>query len=178
MYVPQSDWSTPEPGDPSPCFRQGDLVRLQWMYCPSGLPPQKKSHAGEVEEIGPVEFRTEVVALLSACCDLVNRTPQKRKGVLFTPLRAVPKNIAKSPSLLEGLRIASAEAAARGVPVPANLFYFEATSGSPESVIYLEAMAMVDFPTLVRATKVAELTEPARRDLRERIKHHFTRAEL
>ena|SRR5580704_8936727 len=30
-YIPEAEWSTPETGDPPPCFRQGDVVLLTYV---------------------------------------------------------------------------------------------------------------------------------------------------
>jgi hypothetical protein len=97
--------------------------------------------------------------------------------VLVSPLRSVPKNIAKNPELRSALRLTAKEAAENGVDVPANLFLFEATTDVTEQVVHLEAMAMIEFPLLKMATKVAELTDAARGELQERLKFHFTRTE-
>jgi hypothetical protein len=132
---------------------------------------------GATVRLSSIDMRTEVVALLSACCDLVDRTPPKRKGVLISPLRQVPKNIAKKPELLAAVKMGAAEAAEKGVDVPANLFFFAQATDVPEGVIYLEAMAMIEFPLLKGSKKLAELTDGARQELQERLKFHFTRTE-
>ena len=60
--------------------------------------------------------------------------------------------------------------------MPPNLFYFAAVEGSvAEGVIHLEVIVSLDYGFLKAATKVAELTDDARRDLKERLKWHFTR---
>ena len=59
--------------------------------------------------------------------------------------------------------------------MPANLFFFGGIAEVADSVVYLEAMAMIEFPLLRGAQKVAELTEDWREELRERVKFHFTR---
>jgi hypothetical protein len=172
MYVAPDHWSAPDKGDPPPCFRQGDLVRVSWFR-----PEVTVADSGATVRLSSIEMRTEIVALLSACCDLVDRTPPKRKGVLISPLRPVPKHVAKKPELLAAVKMTAAEAAEKGVDVPANLFFFGATTDVTEGVIHLEAMAMVEFPLLKAAAKLAELTDGARQELQERIKFHFTRTE-
>ena len=47
--------------------------------------------------------------------------------------------------------------------MPANLFFFGGIAEVADSVVYLEAMAMIEFPLLRGAQKVAELTEDWRR---------------
>jgi hypothetical protein len=170
MYVARNEWSEPDEGDPRPCFRQGDLVRICWCR-----PEVTVADGGATVRLSSIEVRTEVVALLSACCDLVDRTPAKRKGVLISPLRPVPRNIATRSELLKALKMSAADAHQMGVPVPANLFWFDKTEDEREGVIHLEAMWMIEFPLLKRAEKLAELTEEARIELQERIKFHFTR---
>lgn len=172
MYVVPDQWSAPDEGDPPPCFRQGDLVRLSWFR-----PDVSVADGGATVRLSAFEIRTEVVALLSACCDLVVRSPPKRKGVIVSPLRSVPKNIAKNPDLRAALRATAKDAAENGIDVPANLFLFEQIADMPEGVVHLEAMAMVEFSLLKSATKLAELTDAARGELQERIKFHFTRTE-
>jgi hypothetical protein len=172
MYVAPDQWSVPDEGDPPPCFRQGDLVRVSWFR-----PEMNVTDNGATVRLTSIEMRTEVVALLSACCDLVDRTPPKRKGVLISPLRPVPKNVAKKPELLAALKVSAAEAAERGVDVPANLFFFAGTTDVSEGVVHLEAMAMLEFPLLKTAKKLAQLTDGARQELQERIKFHFVRTE-
>ena len=73
MYVDGDRWSTPDAGDPAPCFRQGDLVRVTWVR-----PEVAAADDGDTIRISAIEVRTETVALLSACCDLVSRSPPKR----------------------------------------------------------------------------------------------------
>lgn len=176
MFVLPERWSVPDAGDPAPCFRQGDLVRLEWIWA-NPSPVAKRTHSGEAREVRGIEVRTEIVGLLSACCDLVDRKPPKRKGVLISPLRSIPDNIRKSADLFRALKMRAVDAAEQKVPVPANLFFYEAVSDSPEGVIHLECMAMVEFSALVKASKIAELTEDARAEMQERIKFHFTRRE-
>ena len=172
MHVETENWSVPEPGDPPPCFRQGDLVRLPWVR-----PDITVADAGSTIRVSSFEIRTEIVALLSACCDLVVRAPPKRKGVLISPLRPVPKNISKNPELILALKASTSEALAKELNVPANLFFFAAHGDSVEGVVFLESISCIEFPLLQRGRKVAELTEDARADLHERIKWHFTRSE-
>ena len=172
MYVAPDHWSAPDEGDPPPCFRQGDLIRLAWVR-----PEVAVADGGATVRLSALEVRTEVVALLSACCDLVVRSPPKRKGVLVSPLRAVPKNIAKNPDLLAALRTTAKDAVENGIDVPANLFLFDETDEIPEGVVHLEALATIEFPLLKGAKKLAELTDAARGELQERIKFHFTRTE-
>lgn len=172
MYVAADRWSAPEEGDPPPCYRQGDLVRLSWFR-----PDVTVGDGGATVRLSALEVRTEIVALLSACCDLVVRSPPKRKGVLVSPLRSVPKNIAKNADLRAALRAPAREAAEKGIDVPANLFLFEETTQVTESVVHLEAMATIEFPLLKMATKLAELTDAAREELQERLKFHFTRTD-
>lgn len=172
MYVPRGDWSAPEPGDPGPCLRQGDLVRVTWANVKLD-PPNSRVQGFHVE------MRTEVVSVLSADCDLVDRMPPKRKGVLVSPLRDVPKNIARDPELLAGLKAPVVQVAGEA-KIPVNLAYFEkieTDDGSrvDEGVVHLEMMTMLTFASLKAATKVAELTEEKRQDLRERLKFHFGR---
>lgn len=174
MYVPHEDWSAPDPDDPPPCFRQGDLVILRW------LAPDIKSLEKDGWRVS-IDVRTELVAILSACCDLVMRTPPKRKGVLASPLRSIPKHIARSADGMAALRSTTAEAREAGFSrIPPNLFYFAATIGPQgeqvdERVVFLEAMSMVEWDALGNGIKIAELTRSARADLRERIKLHFAR---
>jgi hypothetical protein len=172
MYVAPDQWSVPDEGDPPPCFRQGDLVRVSWFR-----PEVTVADNGATVRLSSIDMRTEVVALLSACCDLVDRAPPKRKGVLISPVRPVPKSIAKKPELLAAVKMSAAEAAEKGVDVPANLFFFAPTTDVSEGVIHLEAMAMIEFPLLKAAKKLAELTGGARQELQERIKFHFTRTD-
>lgn len=172
MYVESDKWSVSDPGDPPPCFRQGDLIRLPWVR-----PEIVVADAGNTLRISSIEVRTEIVALLSACCDLVARTPLKRKGVLISPLRSVPKNISKNQELMTALKSSTKDALEKKLNVPANLFYFAGQGDSSEGVVFLESISCVEFPLLQRGQKVAELTEEARVDLHERIKWHFTRSE-
>ena len=166
-------WSTPDPGDPPPCFRQGDLIVVQWLR------PEFMTFEGQHSRVS-VEVRTETVALVSACCDLVVRSPPKRKGVLISPLRSIPKDIRRSPEALTSLKATAAEAREAGHQIPANLFYFASTTGPggqqvDEGVVHLEAMSMLTWDALRAATKIAELDEGPREELRERIKFHFGR---
>jgi hypothetical protein len=135
------------------------------------------SEAGnDVVRLDSLEARAEPVALLSACCDLVVRTPLKRKGVIICPVRPVPRNISKNPALLAALKMSVAEAVEKHASVPANLFYLAPFgAGFEEGVLHLEAISMVEFDLLVRAKKLAELSDASRTDLQERLKHHFTR---
>ncbi len=173
MYVANDRWSVPESGDPPPCFRQGDLIRLPWVR-----PDVTVADAGTTIRISSIEIRTEVVALLSACCDLVVRSPPKRKGVLISPLRSVPKNVAKNPELLAALKASTREAVEKELTVPANLFYFAALGDSVEGVVFLESISCIEFPLLQQGQKIAELNSEARADLHERIKWHFTRNDI
>ncbi len=95
----------------------------------------------------------------------------------MSPLRPVPKNIAKNADLRAALRTPAKEAAEKGIDVPANLFLFEETTDVTEGVVHLEAMATIEFPLLKTAKKLAELTDAARDELQERLKFHFTRTE-
>lgn len=70
MFIPQADWSTPEADDPPPCFRQGDLVRVTWVWAQPS-PVASNTHGGSSQRV-QTELRDEIVALLSTCCDLVN----------------------------------------------------------------------------------------------------------
>ena len=172
MYVARAQWSQPDAGDPAPCFRLGDLVRVTWATVKVD-PPNPRAHAFHVE------LRTEVVALLSADCDLVDRTPPKRKGVLISPLRDLPKNIARDSDLLQALKAASVQPTGE-MKIPVNLFYFEPLERSQdpaigEGVIHLEMISPLTFGVLKTGTKLAELTEERRQDLRERLKFHFGR---
>lgn len=173
MYVPREQWSVPELRDPPPCFRQGDLVRLTWVR------PEVSSSThgtGTAVRITNIEVRTEVVALLSACCDLVIHAQPKRKGITVSPLREVPRNIASNEVLLAGLKANHAKAVSDQQRVPRNLFYYAPIHPDiKEGVVYLEAIAMVDFSVLKSAEKVAELSNDDRAALQERIKFHFTR---
>jgi len=175
LYVARDQWSRPDPGDPSPCYRQGDLVRLIWATVKLEPPDAKVTGF-------KVELRNEVVALLSADCDLVDRTPPKRKGVLVSPLRPVPKNIARDPEKMRALTSPTVQSEP-GLPIPANQFYFEPPSVSGKEdplgggVVFLEVMSTLTFSDLKAAVKLAELTQASRRDFQERIKFHFTWAE-
>lgn len=174
MYVALDQWSQPDPGDPPPCFRQGDLVQLTWATV-------KLDPATEKVRGFKVELRTEVVVLLSADCDLVDRTPPKRKGLLVSPLRAVPNQIAKDAERMQALKAPTVQPEG-GLTLPANLFYFEPTDAPGvgqvgDRVIMLETMSSLAFSDLKAGTKLAELTEAKRQDLQERIKFHFTRVE-
>lgn len=172
MYVPQASWSIPDKGDPGPCFRQGDLVRLRYAQ------PDVVKADQESFRLSMLDVRTEVVALLSTCCDLVYRQPLKRKGVLISPLREVPKHVRKSEALLAALKATAAEAVKNKIDVPANLFFFEELPGITKengAVVHLEAISMVSFDQLVQGDKLAELGDEARVELRERLKFHFTR---
>jgi hypothetical protein len=171
MYVAEPDWSEPEEGDPPPCFRQGDLVRLRWVR-----PEIVVADQGDTLRVSAFEFREEVVALVSACCDLVIR-PEKRKGFLLCPLREVPKSARRSADNLAALKSSAAEAKAKQLRVPFNLFYYAQTNNIGEGVIYLESIVSHGYDLLRRATKLAELTEAARIELQERIKAHFARKE-
>jgi hypothetical protein len=169
LYVERASWSEPGAGDPAPCFRQGDLVRLTWASVKVDPPTDTVTAL-------KLELRTETVVLLSADCDLVIREQPKRKGLLISPLRDVPKNIARDPEKMRVLRSSTVQQA--GGPIPANLFYFEPSTGPyghgvGDGVVYLENITMVGFGDL--ATKLAEVTHPKRVDLQERIKFHFTR---
>jgi hypothetical protein len=174
MYVAAESWSTPDEGDPPPCFRQGDVVRLTWAR-----PILQIRDAGATLRVDGLEVRTENVALLGACCDLVSRTPPKRKGVLVSPLREVPKQMARSDKLMAQLRATAPEAVEKRIEIPANLFLYEVLPGRLEqpAVVYFEAISAVGWDVLKAATKVAELTDAARSELQERLKHHFTRKE-
>ena len=170
MYVAREDWSNEEAGDPPPCFRQGDLVRLTWVR-----PEVQLLEGGTVVKITGFEVRTEAVALLGACCDLVIRSPAKRKGVTISPLREIPKQIAKKPALLEALKATVAESLEKKLEIFPNLVYFAASTDNAEGVVHLESASLVDYSLLKAATKLAELTDAARADFRERIKNHYTR---
>lgn len=175
MYVDAGQWSVPDQGDPLPCFRQGDLVELTWAR-----PQMSYRDNGTTVRLENLEVRTEIVALLGACCDLVNRAPPKRKGVLVSPLREVPKSYTKSPDLMSALRATAAEAVEKKLRIPANLFFYAALTGTgfeQGGVIYLESIASVPWDAAKTAKKLAELTPDARSELSERIKHHFTRTE-
>ncbi len=137
MYVLHNMWSTPDPGDPPPCFRQGDLIVVQWLR---------------------PEFMTFEAK----------------------HFRSIPKDIRRSPDALTSLKATAAEAREAGHQIPANLFYFASTTGPggqqvDEGVVHLEAMSMLTWDALRAATKIAELDEGPREDLRERIKFHFGR---
>lgn len=134
--------------------------------------------------LSALEVRTEPVVLLSTDCDLVNRKPPKRKGVLVSPLRPLPRDIARNTTLLETLRSASERPAGPDDRLPANLFYFrpvdpteEDNQGVKEGVAYLEVMITLVFDLLISGRKLAEVTDAARTQLQERIKWHFTRRE-
>ena len=176
MYVARANWSQPEGTDPAPCFRQGDLVRIRWVHMDHSL-VVNTLHAGISERLPVAELREELVVLVGTCCDLVLHPNPKRKGVQISPLREVPKNIRSDATLLEALKMTAERAQGTKTKVPVNLFYFAAGESHPEGVAVLEAMSMVDFATLRRSTKLAELTASARMELRERIKSHFTRGE-
>ena len=176
MYVAREQWSTPEEGDPPPCFRQGDLVRLTWVRPEATLTRQD---TGVLVRISNLEVRTEVVALLSACCDLVIRPTPKRKGAVISPLREVPKQFARNPSMMAALKTTVVEATATKQPVPANIAYYapvEIDGQTRDGVVHLEAVAMIDYSTLRSAEKIAELNDAARAELQERIKNNFTRS--
>ena len=171
MYVPADQWSKPEGKDPPPCFRQGDVVRLRWVQ------PELTIDGNNVQ-VRALQIRDEPVALVSACCDLVNHRNPKRKGVLVSPLRDVPKNIVKNAALLAALKSTVAAAQQGNVRVPANLVYYAANGSQiSESVIHLEALSMVLFAQVVSCTKIAELTNVARFDLQQRLTWHFSRNE-
>lgn len=128
-----------------------------------------------------LEVRQEPVVLLSSCCDLVLRSPPKRKGFILSPLRKVPKNIAKKPRALAALKLSPREAAEKGVAAPRNLFFIPsfktAVEGKErhvrESVIHLEAVTFLPMDALRDAIKLAELTDEARDALRQRLWVHF-----
>ena len=143
-------------------------MRLTWFR-----PDVTSAEGGAALRLSALEARTEVVALVSACCDLVFR--QNRKGVVISPLRSVPKNVQNKPDLMVALRAPVGEIVAGGMKIPANLFLFQATQETAESVIYLEALSMIEFPLLKAGSKVAELTPEARVQFRERVKFHFAR---
>ncbi|MFI5300245.1 MAG: hypothetical protein ACHREM_19325 [Polyangiales bacterium] len=129
-------------------------------------------------KLSTLDVRFEVVALLSTCCDLVSRQPLKRKGVLVSPLREVPKNIRKNDGMLRALKATAAEAVTEGLDIPANLFFYPelpTITKDGGSVVYLESVLTVSFDQLRLSDKLAELTDVARSELRERIKFHFTR---
>jgi hypothetical protein len=174
LYVARNQWSQPDPGDPLPCFRQGDLVRLTWATVKLD-PPNEKVKGFKVE------LRTENVVLLSADCDLVDRTPPKRKGLLVSPLRPVPSHIARDEQKLATLKSPTIQPES-ALNIPVNLFYFEPVEIpgiglEGNGVIHLEVMGHATFSDLKGGTKLAELTEEKRQDLRERIKFHFARVE-
>lgn len=178
MYLPHDEWSQSEEGDPPPCLRQGDLVQVTWVR-PDTSPSDGGKSLRMTLEIRP----SEIVALVGACCDLVLRDPPKRKGFLIAPLKPIPKHIAQRPQAMSSLKATVAEAVERREELFPNLVYFGATRSPegfdvPEGVIYLEALAMIEAPLLRAAVKLAELPPNARGDLRERIKHHFTRGAL
>jgi hypothetical protein len=174
LYVPGDQWSKPEAGEQPPCFRQGDLVRITWAQVK--LDPATKTGRGI-----KVDLRTEIVALVSADCDLVDRNPPKRKGVLVSPLRDVPKNIARDQQMMAVLKAATVTPEG-DTKIPVNLFYFESVDEpgagpTGDRVVHLEHLSMVGFGDLTVGTKIAELTEEKRQDFRERVKYHFSRDE-
>lgn len=175
MYLAREHWSEPDEDDPPPCFRQGDVVQLTYVR-----PDVEAVEKGRGQRFF-LELRTEPVVLVSTCCDLVLRPNQKRKGVLVSPLREVPRNIQKDPDALAILRMPLQEVLEKDLPYAAGLAYYaaatveEAGSSIQESVVHLEALGMVPFQVLASAEKLAEITKAARDELRERIKHHFTR---
>ena len=175
MYAPHDQWSVPEEGDPPPCFRQGDLLRLTWVRPEHSVVDGGRGVRMELE-VRP----DEIVAVVGACCDLVLREPAKRKGFWVSPLRAIPKQIAKKPAALEVLRATLADLGAGDRDAFPNHVYYAATSGPdgtavPEGVLFLEAIATIDAPLLRSAVKIAELTPTARFDFKERLKWHATR---
>ena len=171
MYVARDQWSQPDAGDALPCFRQGDLVRVTWAAVQVDAPSGKN-------QLFHVDLRTEIVALLSADCDLVDHERPKRKGVLMSPLRKVPSYIARNAEMLQALKAPTVQPANQ-LKMPVNLFYFEPIVGSEDlsgdNVIYLEMVSPLTFSVLKLGAKVAELTEDKRQDLRERLKFHFGR---
>ncbi len=177
MYVGREAWSTPDATDPPPCFRQGDVAFLKYAQVQLSTP------TGPTLENVTLETRREPVALLCSCCDLVVHEKQKRKGFLFSPLRNVPKDIAKDPEKLAALKMGAVDAREKGVRVPFNLFFyaeFQTTVGGEEKtfgdqVIYLECIQFAPMAALRGATKLAELSDQARVELQERLKAHFAR---
>ncbi|MCY1007780.1 hypothetical protein OV079_19925 [Nannocystis pusilla] len=174
MYLPQNEWSTPEEGDPPPCFRQGDLIEIDWVRLDYADATRDQTGTKFTVELR----RRETVALVGTCCDLVLHKTPKRKGFLVSPLRKVPKHLSK-PGALDALKapMPLAGEVAAGFP---NLIYFAGVSAPTglyvqEGVIYLEALTMVDAITLDGATKLAELTRESRAEFKERLKWHFSR---
>ncbi len=99
--------------------------------------------------------------------------------MLVSPLREVPKNIARDPELLAGLKTAVVQATG-DQKIPVNLAYFEKVDAEDalkvdEGVVHLETMSTLSFGSLKVAIKLAELTDEKRQDLRERLKFHFGR---
>lgn len=172
MYVGRDAWSAPEEGDPGPCFRQGDVVALDLVRPKLTLTERGAQLSGlDVEKVQGV--------LLSYCCDLVPRKPPKRKSVLFSPLRSLPKQLKKGDRI-RPLILPLREAIAAGLAIPFNLVRFSEVPGvsTRERVIFLEDVYPVSFDILVNAEKLAELTDAARDELRERLAAHFTRMVL
>lgn len=178
MYLPPAEWSIPDEGEPQPCFRQGDLIQIDWIRLDYATPTASQSGMKLSVELR----KQEVVCLVSTCCDLVLHSPPKRKGFLVSPLRKIPKQLNK-PAALEALRapIQPHGEGDKRVAFP-NLIYFDMVSGPngllvEASVIYLEALTMVDAMTLEGATKLAELKREVRIDFKERLKWHFSRGD-
>jgi len=97
----------------------------------------------------------------------------------MSPLRKVPSNIARNAEMLQALKTPTVQPA-NELKIPVNLFYFGPVEGSEdisggESVIHLEIVTPLTCSVLRMGTKVAELTEDRRQDLRERLKFHFGR---
>jgi hypothetical protein len=133
---------------------------------------------GTLVKVSNLEIRTEVVAIISVCCDLVIRDNPKRKGIVISPLRETPRHIVKNLELMRLLKMHSDAAYATRQRVPVNIFYYEAIGGAVrDGVIHLEAVAMVDYDVLRKAEKLAELQHEWRTELQERIKRNFTRVE-
>jgi hypothetical protein len=173
MYVDRASWSEPDPGDPSPCFRQGDVVRVSLLR-----PDVAVTQGGRGIKVNALETRVTDVVLVSACCDLVIRKPPKRLSALAAPLRELPDQFVKRPEDLAILRALTSEG--KSGPTFANLFYlegFDEANGQavPGGTIHLETCFPLGWDFLKHAVKLAELSDPYRRELQERIKFHFTR---
>ena len=87
---------------------------------------------------------------------------------------------AGSPLVADPGFVLGREAIAAGLAIPFNLVRFSEVPGvsTRERVIFLEDVYPVSFDILVNAEKLAELTDAARDELRERLAAHFTRMVL
>jgi hypothetical protein len=169
VYLPRSEWSTPAENDPPPCFRQGDVVEMTWVH------QEAVAVDGGVRYTTHIEPRLEDVVLVGTCCDLVIR-PDKRKGVLVSPLRRPQKMIRNDKTAIDALRLFVRESRAMGLKQFPNLVPYDPyEEGGELQVIHLEALTLVPWHFLKTAKKKAELTTEARIDFRERLALHFTR---